>query len=80
MSWIQVFSNGFVCEMDGDTAISSVDTKREVKKLIDALQDSKAGLYAIADRYFVTCIGKMQNCLMVAHPILACESIFCCCA
>lgn len=49
MSWIQVFSNGFVCEMDGETAISSVDTKREVKKLIDALQDSKAGLYEIAD-------------------------------
>ncbi len=37
MSWIQIFSNGFVCEMDDDKAVSGVDTKREVKKLIEAL-------------------------------------------
>lgn len=48
MTWIQIFENGYLYEMDEDKAISFVDTKKEVNKLTDALKKSKSGQYVVA--------------------------------
>lgn len=48
MTWIQIFENGYLYEMEGDKAISFVDTKKEVNKLTDALKKSRSGQYVIA--------------------------------
>lgn len=50
MTWIQIFKNGYVYEMDErGNAISFIDTKQEVNKLTDALKKSKAGKYVLAE-------------------------------
>jgi lysozyme len=50
VSWIQIFTNGYLCEMDASgNAISCTDTKKEVNKLIEALKKSSSGQYVIAD-------------------------------
>ena len=48
MTWIQIFENGYLYEMDKDKAISFVDTKKEVNKLTDALKKSQSGQYVVA--------------------------------
>jgi GH24 family phage-related lysozyme (muramidase) len=47
-TWIDIFSNGKVYEMEGDIAVGEIDTAKNVKDLIQFLEDSHAGMYAIA--------------------------------
>ena len=47
-TWIDIFSDGKVCEMEGSTAVGVIDTQQNVKDLIQFLEDSHAGMYAIA--------------------------------
>jgi lysozyme len=56
MTWIQIFKNGYLYEMDGDKAISFIDTKQEVNKLVEALKKSSSGKYVVAkqDQSFPT--------------------------
>ena len=47
-TWIDIFSDGKVYEMEGDLAVGVIDTHQNVKDLIQFLEDSHAGMYAIA--------------------------------
>lgn len=47
-TWLDIFPDGKVYEMEGDRAIGVTDTNKEVAKLISLLQNSHSGMYAIA--------------------------------
>jgi GH24 family phage-related lysozyme (muramidase) len=53
-TWIDIFSDGKVFEMEGSTAVGVIDTQQNVKDLVKFLEDSHAGMYATAP------LGKAQ--------------------
>jgi hypothetical protein len=46
--WLDIFKDGKVYEMDRERAIQVYETKKEVEKLLDCLQKTQAGKFAIA--------------------------------
>ena len=47
-TWIDIFSDGNVYEVEGDTAVGVIDTQQNVRDLIQFLENSHAGMYEIA--------------------------------
>ena len=46
--WLDIFKDGKVYEMDGEHAIQAYETKNQVEKLLDCLQKTQSGKFAIA--------------------------------